>query len=446
MSFVKQSLLVAGVMLLSACSGSGDDVSEDKVLSSENKLKVTAEVVGAGASLQTHEQQVEQGKSASFTLSIQSGYQVTQIQGCNAQLNTQGKVLASNIQHSCHIKIYTQVTNTQANNITVTSLIAGYGRLVGVPETVEQGQSFTVTAEPQTDQKLTDLTGCAGERLGDTLTVKNLSASCEITAKFESQYAQPTLLPERIRLPVVVHVMENGQFTLSDEQIRSQIVATNEHFRAMNRQELSTLSQEHQRVAADTGIQFYLATTAPDGSETSGVNRVVVGDGMGPASPGLANSNKGGIDAWDTTRYINIWVGEDRDRHGKIVLLGQSFIPGDAPDNEIGIAVEYGVFGTLGKLADGYTQGKTVSHELGHFFGLIGHINEGAEDGHRFLPCADQFIVSNCINSELQENFMRARVRDAQLKFFSISQANLMRSSLYKGALHALYQNNLTRQ
>lgn len=446
MPFVKQSLFAAGILLLSACSGSGDDVTADKVTLSETKLKVTAEIIGAGASLQTHEQQVVQGKSASFTLSLQSGYQVTQIQGCNAQLNAEGKIFASNIQQSCHIKIHTQADNTQVDNAIVTSLVTGYGRLVGVPEAVKVGQSFTVTAESETDQKLTELTGCLGERSGNTLTIKSLSDSCEINAKFESLYAQPTLLPERIRLPVVVHVMDNGLFELSDEQIRSQIVATNEHFRAMNRQELGTLSQAHQRVAADTGIQFYLATTAPDGSQTSGINRVVVDEFMGPGSPERANSHKGGIDAWDTTRYINIWVGEERDRHGRVVLLGSSFIPGVAPDDEIGIAVEYGVFGTLGELADGHTQGKTMSHELGHFFGLIGHINEGPDDGHRFLPCADQFIVSNCINSELQENFMRARVQDAQLKFFSISQANLMRSSLYEGALHTLYQNNLTRQ
>jgi hypothetical protein len=76
-----------------------------------------------------------------------------------------------------------------------------------------------------------------------------------------------------IRIPVVVHVIYNtAQQNISDAQIQSQITVLNNDFRKLNA-DINKVPSEFAGRAADTNIEFYLATTDPNGRPTTGITR-----------------------------------------------------------------------------------------------------------------------------------------------------------------------------
>jgi hypothetical protein len=75
------------------------------------------------------------------------------------------------------------------------------------------------------------------------------------------------------RIPVVVHVVWNtAAQNISDAQIASQIDVLNRHFRRTN-PDVSTTPAPFLPLAADSRIEFYLATSDPSGAPTSGIER-----------------------------------------------------------------------------------------------------------------------------------------------------------------------------
>lgn len=83
--------------------------------------------------------------------------------------------------------------------------------------------------------------------------------------------------PAIIRIPVVVHVLHNGEpigtgLNISMAQIESQIDVLNEDFRRLNA-DASNTPVAFQPVASDAGIEFYLACLDPNGNPTDGVVR-----------------------------------------------------------------------------------------------------------------------------------------------------------------------------
>lgn len=236
-----------------------------------------------------------------------------------------------------------------------------------------------------------------------------------------------------LRLPVVVHVIHpTEESNISLEKIQSQIEVTNQHLRAANHDELATVPAAHQPFIGDARLELYLAEVDPEGDPTTGVQRR--GSQLSLPNSVAAkhcHAEQGGIDAWPPERYINVWVGDSTTVWGDIGIAGLAFIPGftDRPRDEWGIQVDYRAFGTLEPLEPGLHQGKTFTHELGHYLGLIGHTQESVEGGHRNWTC-DGEPDTPCHNRDLSESFMSAQVDDPVLKMFSLSQVAAMRSQL----------------
>ena len=73
-----------------------------------------------------------------------------------------------------------------------------------------------------------------------------------------------------VTIPVVFHVVyANGTQNISDAQIMSQLQILNDDFRRLNNDADNTWSQ-----AADSEVEFCLATNDPQGSPTDGILRV----------------------------------------------------------------------------------------------------------------------------------------------------------------------------
>ena len=122
-------------------------------------------------------------------------------------------------------------------------------------------------------------------------------------------YARAGLRTGLIRIPVVVHVVWNtAAQNISDAQINSQIAVLNEDFRRLNADAASTPAA-FLGVAADARIEFELAKRAPDCTPTTGITRTeTTVAGWTSTQTGMLTTAGGGIDPWDQSKYMNIWL------------------------------------------------------------------------------------------------------------------------------------------
>lgn len=168
-------------------------------------------------------------------------------------------------------------------------------------------------------------------------------------------------------IPVVVHVIHLGGIeNISDAQIESQIRILNEDFGKLP-------GTNGDGNGVDTKIQFCLAKKTPSGDCTDGIVRI---------KSSLSNhrtyerSQLKDLSYWDNTRYLNIYVVKSINNGGG--TLGYSSFAGGPPDED-GVVVLHNAFGDTGTVSASstYNLGRTVTHEISHWFGLYHTFNGG---------------------------------------------------------------------
>ncbi len=173
--------------------------------------------------------------------------------------------------------------------------------------------------------------------------------------------------PPVIIIPVVVHVVYNTPSqNIPTAQIQSQIDVLNEDFRRLNADAVNT-PQMFLSVAADTQLEFCLATEDPQGNPHTGITRTPTNVPTFSANDRVKSLYTGGQDPWPSTDYLNIWV---CNLGGGV--LGYSQFPG-GPASTDGIVVDYQHFGrgpSPGILVPPFDLGRTATHEVGHWLNL----------------------------------------------------------------------------
>ena len=173
--------------------------------------------------------------------------------------------------------------------------------------------------------------------------------------------------------PVVIHVVAIDPYQpVSLGQALNQLDVLNEDFAGKGKN-IGKLLSAFSSLVADAGMHFCLASVDPDGQPTSGitfthtdVNNIATQTGPG-GRIAIHYDQLGGKSGWDPSRYINIWVGEYGD------ILGSASFPGMAQySEEIGIIMDIEHFGSIGDAGQSgyFGRGHTLTHEMGHFFGL----------------------------------------------------------------------------
>ena len=262
-----------------------------------------------------------------------------------------------------------------------------------------------------------------------------------LVAKQKAMRANSKTAGTVITIPVVVHVIHSGEEigvapNITDAQVKSQIKVLNEDYRKM----LDTPGYNTNPVGADVEIQFELAKQDPNGNPTNGINRVNLGE------PSWADTDIEGTvkpsTIWNPSFYMNMWslAFTDNTLLGYAQFPNSSGLPGlDAIGGSTktdGVVSNYNVFGSIDYndgtfLLDGtYNKGRTMSHEVGHWLGLI-HIWGDTACGDDY--CNDTPVhndanygcptVVNCDanGNEMVENYMDY-TDDACMNIFTQNQ------------------------
>lgn len=192
-------------------------------------------------------------------------------------------------------------------------------------------------------------------------------------------------MPATYTLPVVVHVIHNGDpvgsnENIDDNQVLSQIQVFNEDFGNL----VGTPGDGGEGV--DTGIRFCMAQIDPDGNPTNGINRVNLGQASWNSMAAIDGTMKPST-IWDPTKYLNMWtcnfgggmsgtLGYAQFPTGGGIpgLFGEDCVAAEASSD--GVVSAYTTFGSRTIYPAGnysgtsYDKGRTMTHEVGHMLGL----------------------------------------------------------------------------
>lgn len=253
-----------------------------------------------------------------------------------------------------------------------------------------------------------------------------------------------------ITIPVVVHVIHNGEAigsgsNISQAQINSQIEVLNEDFR----RKLGTPGHNSHAAGADVEVEFCLAAADPLGNVLPEpgihrVNRNTAGYITPPFGISYTNSTIKPDTYWDPNLYMNLWTADLSND-----LLGFAQFPNNpgltdlplnsGPATSDGVVIWYRAFGRVGNLQAPYNQGRSATHEVGHWLGLRhiwGDGGCGVDDFCADTPEADSESSGCPVNSvscgttDMVENYMDY-TNDACMNIFTQDQKTRIQTVLF---------------
>ena len=270
-----------------------------------------------------------------------------------------------------------------------TTLLPSLGLLITLSATTTaQGPPPLIASSGQTFASPASLVGPsllqAGGRTCATPPFDPRRLNSSMFAPSDCSYTSTTIRPEYdpgviYNIPVVVHVIQktSGTGYISPAMVQSQIDILNEDFLA--------LPGTNGSPGTDAQLQFALATVDPSGNPTTGItystNNTWFNDGGG-----YWNSL-----AWDTNNYLNIYTNSASGAVGYVPDLPQGGIVGTNADR---VVVLWSSFGRNAPIGHPFNQGRTTTHELGHYFGLY-HTFDGGCGGGNCYTSADRICDTN---------------------------------------------------
>lgn len=282
------------------------------------------------------------------------------------------------------------------------------------------------------------------EKYPELGTLQDFEAQMQQALQAREQGGNMRGLQEVITIPVIVHVVHNGQGVgsgpnISQAQVQSQIDVLNEDYRRTG------AGFNNHPAGADVEILFAPALVDPEGNPLPepGIDRI---NGGRPAweYEDIENTLKPNT-FWDPNRYCNIWTvqfgGETADLLGYAQFPSLSTLPGleqnMGPARTDGVVIRWQSFGRSGNVAPPYNRGRTATHEIGHWLGLRHIWGDGdcsADDFCADTPPAGQpnyscIEVNSCPGGDrdMIENFMDY-TEDACMSIFTNNQKARVRT------------------
>ena len=234
-----------------------------------------------------------------------------------------------------------------------------------------------------------------------------------------------------ITIPVIVNILENNSGDVTQAQINSQIAILNEDYNNNNPNTSGTPS-EFSALVANTNITFTLA----------GVNRKISTKSTWGTNDAMKSSSQGGIDATDSSTYLNIWVCNI----GGGILGYAQFPGGSAATDGVVIGNDY-----FGETSGVYGDGRTGTHEVGHWLNLRHIWGDGRcrqDDFVADTPSSDRpnyacpaYPTVHCKSADMTMNYMDY-VYDDCMYMFTNGQNDRMRALFLAGGAKASFVGN----
>ncbi|MFL5739042.1 MAG: M43 family zinc metalloprotease [Flavisolibacter sp.] len=246
-------------------------------------------------------------------------------------------------------------------------------------------------------------------------------------------------------IPVVFHIVLSNPNIVTDAQIQAQLDTLNRDFFGSNGDSVNIPSW-FKPLYGKSSIQFCLAQRTPDGDATNGIERSSTNASSFGIDDAVKHTNQGGVDIWNGDKYFNVWVCNLSNG-----VLGYASFPDDGSPNEQGVVIDYRSL-PGGSAYPAFNQGKTLTHETGHYFNLY-HIwgdDGGACTGTDFIsdtPNQADYTSGTfngvktdaCTtggNGVMYQNYMDY-TDDIDLVLFTTEQVNRMESAMttYRSSL-----------
>ncbi|RSK33143.1 M43 family zinc metalloprotease [Hymenobacter metallilatus] len=161
-----------------------------------------------------------------------------------------------------------------------------------------------------------------------------------------------------VTVPVVVHIIHTGGANnITDAQVQDAIRILNQDFSKTN-PDTADVIRDFQPIYANVGFRFRLARLDPNGNCTTGITRTY------SAQTSVGDNTVKNLIRWDPSRYLNIWVSDNANGAG-----GYAYLPCPSATLD-GIVVRNAQFGGVGRSCGSNFCRRTLTHEVGHYFGL----------------------------------------------------------------------------
>ncbi len=240
-------------------------------------------------------------------------------------------------------------------------------------------------------------------------------------------------------IPVVFHIVLSNPNVITDAQVQAQLDTLNKDYAGLNG-DSTKIPAAFKPLYAKSNIRFVLAKRTPDDASTTGIERYVAGkSSYSITDNSVKYTSAGGANAWNPDKYINVWITNLSGGY-----LGYGTFPNTSVTAEQGVVITY--TSLPGASSGAYNRGRTLTHELGHFFNLY-HIwgdDNGSCSGTDYVDdtpnqadatygCPSPAIVTdNCSPTApgiLYEDFMDY-TDDACMVMFTMLQASRMETAL----------------
>ncbi|GAA4358143.1 hypothetical protein GCM10023185_23470 [Hymenobacter saemangeumensis] len=175
----------------------------------------------------------------------------------------------------------------------------------------------------------------------------------------QARNAQGRLLSQPdVTVPVVMHIIHTGGAdNISDAQVQDALRIINEDFSKTNRDTASVIPDFQGRYA-NVGFKFRLAKLDPNGNCTTGITRTYSTD------TNIGDDRVKRLITWDQSKYLNIWICTNANGAG-----GYAYLPCTGGSGD-GIVIRAAQFGSIGQAGGGNFAARSLTHEIGHYFGL----------------------------------------------------------------------------
>lgn len=172
-------------------------------------------------------------------------------------------------------------------------------------------------------------------------------------------------------VPVVFHILHtNGPENVADADCISALAQVNSDYGRLG-SDVALIDPLYEPLYVDSKMKFVLAKKDPAGNCTSGiVHHYDENTKWGRNLTNYKYSTVGTYN-WSPNRYLNIYVVDDIASSGPGQTIGYTYVPGTAPNVGADAIVYNRNFLTGTNGGCGGLWARSLSHEIGHWFGLI---------------------------------------------------------------------------